>query len=94
MQKPADLTTLRQQIDQLDIKLLEILSERMKLVSQIGVYKKSRGLKIIDVQRKKQVLSSLLSHAGQLKLPAQFIRHLFQLIHKYAVIYEEGSGIK
>lgn len=49
----------RQQIDQLDERLVELLNERAQLALQIGREKRARGLPVHDPEREAQILGRL-----------------------------------
>ena len=51
-----DIQTLREQLDQIDRKLMELLAERMDTARQIGRWKMERGLPVLDAAREEQVL--------------------------------------
>ena len=53
-----DIRTLREQLDQIDRKLMELLAERMDTARQIGRWKMERGLPVLDAAREEQVLES------------------------------------
>lgn len=53
-----DLSELRQGIDQIDRQLLDLFIKRMEFCSEVGEYKRSKGLPVLDAQREKQVLAA------------------------------------
>lgn len=46
-----DLEQIRQEIDQIDAQLVELLEKRMSLVSQVVAYKKANGKAVLDSKR-------------------------------------------
>ncbi|MCL6641777.1 MAG: chorismate mutase [Candidatus Bipolaricaulota bacterium] len=51
-----NLDRWRQQIDQIDERLLELLNERAELALQIGREKRARGLAVHSPEREAQIL--------------------------------------
>ncbi|RKN80470.1 bifunctional 3-deoxy-7-phosphoheptulonate synthase/chorismate mutase [Paenibacillus ginsengarvi] len=75
------LQQLRSRMDDLNIKLLDLLSERAAIGRQIGEIKQSEGLPLHDPARENEMLDRLAArNAGPLEEKA--IRHLFQEIFK------------
>ncbi len=59
-----DLSSIRDQIDQVDAKLVELFVKRMELAAQVADYKKERGLPIYVPAREQEVLASVAKLAG------------------------------
>lgn len=89
--KNSELQTLRDHIDRLDEQLLRVLSERAKLVDEVGRYKKARGLEPLDMTRWQQVLQAKKARAAELGLCPEFIDGLYNLIHEYSLHLESKS---
>lgn len=85
------LEELRKQIDQIDAKLITVLSDRMKLVKKIGTHKKMKGIPPLDKKRWEQVLTSKLKLAQSQGLNMDFIRKLYELIHEQALLLEQKT---
>ena len=56
----TDINLLRQAIDGIDAKILDLINQRLSLTKQIGDLKKQSGLQITDASREKEILSRLL----------------------------------
>ncbi|MDR0292127.1 MAG: chorismate mutase [Elusimicrobium sp.] len=80
---------LRKEIDALDERLTEILAQRQRIVKEIGLYKRARGLPALDEKRKKEVLEKFKKRAEAAGLEQKFAEELYELIHRYAVKLEE-----
>lgn len=50
------LEPLRNEIDKVDKELVKLLERRFELVKEIGDYKKSHNLPVLDLAREQQVL--------------------------------------
>lgn len=81
----------RKQIDALDEELVDVLGKRFNIVRQIGEYKKAKGIPPLDQKRWQTILKSQLARAGQHNLSKDFIKKLYNLIHKYALEIESDS---
>jgi chorismate mutase len=81
----SKLQNLRTEIDDIDHKLLEVLTERFKIINQIGEYKKANNTTILQPDRWFDILNSRKELAKDLNLSDEFIDHLLKLIHKESV---------
>lgn len=86
--KHSELIALRQYIDNLDEELLQLLARRMQSVQKVGTYKKERGMPPLDQQRWQSLLEKRRAQAQELHLSEEFVTHLFELIHAYALKLE------
>ena len=56
---PKELSSLRDEVDAVDVKLLDLLLERFELVDKIGQVKKANKIPIFAPGREDQILESL-----------------------------------
>jgi chorismate mutase/prephenate dehydratase len=64
----SELNNLREQIDNIDDKLLELINKRMQVVQQVGAFKHKSGGTIYRPEREKDILDRLKSqNNGPLK---------------------------
>lgn len=82
------LERLRDQIDQLDDELLQLLSRRMKLADKIGVYKKDNGVTILQTKRWNDILERALAKAEQIGLSREFIVKYFDAVHMESINHQ------
>lgn len=80
-----DLEDWRKQIDQLDEKILVLLARRIKIVKKIGQLKKEQNISVIDKNRWQNVLNHAILKSEELGLSKDFIKKVFNLIHKYSI---------
>lgn len=78
-QDAIELDELRQQIDAIDKKLLQLFNQRAQLAVQVGDYKKKRQLPIYDPQREAAILNKLCQYNPG-PLPAEAITRLFERV--------------
>lgn len=81
----------RKKIDTLDKNLLTSLAKRMEIVRKIGKFKKTQGIALLDEKRWKEVLEGRLVKAEEMNLSKDFIKKLYDLIHKYSLDLERKS---
>ena len=65
-----DLQTLRQDIDAIDRRLVELFRRRMDVTRRVGEYKRSQGVPVLDQERERQVLQNKGELAGAELRPA------------------------
>lgn len=76
---PNPLASLRGQIDAIDLRLLELLNARSRVVEEIGRIKEQRRMPIYEPKREDAVMANVLSH-NQGPLGDEAIRRVFERI--------------
>ena len=84
-----ELRWLRAEIDELDDRLWETLSNRMDVSRRIGEWKKANGIAPLQPQRYQEILSTRQQWAGQHGLSESFVSQLFDLIHAESLKQQE-----
>ncbi len=79
------LALLRQQIDELDNELLEILNKRMAVSRQIGIYKKEHRMPVLQIGRHDEIMNRRLAAATEMGMSADFMRTILSAIHEESV---------
>lgn len=82
---PGSLTELRTRIDALDEELLDILAKRMEVSREIGQYKSSRNMPVVQSERFGDLLSSRIKSAAAMGMSDEFVRNIFSAIHEESV---------
>jgi chorismate mutase-like protein len=72
-----ELDELRRGIDAVDQQILKLLHERVRLVMQVGEYKRERGIPVYDPARERALLDRLCK-AAEPPLDADTIRRIFE----------------
>lgn len=57
----SDLDTLREQIDEIDLALIDLLQRRMETVSRIAGFKKHNHMPVLDRTREASKMDSIAS---------------------------------
>lgn len=81
-----DLGDLRKQIDKLDDRILEMLSERMRVSSQIGQYKKDHNMTILQTGRFDDILTKRAAQAESFDLTVDFVKAVLSSIHEESIL--------
>lgn len=79
------LESLREKIDNLDQELVDIIATRMKLVEQIGEYKKDNNVTVFQLARWQEIIQTRSEWAGQQEIAKDFITELFKIIHDESI---------
>lgn len=82
------LDELRARIDGLDKYLLELLSERMDVVREIGKYKFENNLAIVQPSRWNEIVETRKEMSDRKNLTHKFIAELFHSIHKESIFHQ------
>ena len=78
------LDQMRSRIDELDAVILDKLAERMKVVDDIGAYKRENELDARDEKRRNEVASDRMSRGKSRGLSGELVRKIFDAILDYA----------
>ena len=84
-QSTENLNLLRQQIDELDNDLIEILSKRMRVCREIGQYKKEHHMQVVQTRRYDDILKSRIKLAEEMEMSGDFMKTVLQAIHEESV---------
>jgi chorismate mutase len=79
------LAELREQIDKLDDKLIQIFEKRMKVVEEIGKHKKENNITILQSQRWDDIVRNRINLGSRKGLSEEFILKVFQAIHQESI---------
>ncbi len=79
------LTLLRQQIDELDNELLEVLNKRMRVSREIGQYKKEHRMPVLQIGRHDEIMQSRVRLAEEMGMSGEFMRNVLSAIHEESV---------
>lgn len=56
-----DLKELRQQIDEIDTKIIALYEQRMEIVKQVSIYKIANNIPVLDASREQLMLDKNLN---------------------------------
>ena len=87
MKKFESLEELRKDIDEIDLKILDLIQKRKDLVTEVVKLKKRD--QIVDQKRIEFILNKLRKEALGRGLPVKFIEEVWTLMIKNFIKYEE-----
>ncbi len=79
------LEQLRSEIDKLDTVLIDIISKRLKIVNEIGKYKKLNNITILQQKRWEYIINDRAISASKSDINQEFLKELFESIHKESI---------
>jgi chorismate mutase len=82
------LAELRDQIDKLDDRIINLLEERMAVSEAIGAYKKENNITILQTKRWDDMLKTRLNLGMRKGLSEEFIIKLFRSIHQESINHQ------
>lgn len=84
-QTTEDLSHLRNQIDECDDQLLELLAKRMRVSKEIGTFKKEHNMTVVQTDRYDEILQKRISQAEEMGMDCEFMRVILGAIHEESV---------
>ncbi|MEM6298088.1 MAG: chorismate mutase [Bacteroidota bacterium] len=79
------LEDLRRQIDQIDREIVEVLTNRMAVVEQIGRYKKEKNVAIFQRDRWQKISDSRNEWGEKMGMGEGFLDSIYKLIHDESI---------
>lgn len=89
----AELASCRDEIEQIDRQIIELLARRLTLGRRTGELKRLAGLPILDPTREAAVIRRVTGEARDVGLPPEPIREVFwQIVGMSRRAQEAGDG--
>ena len=82
------LAELRDQIDKLDDRIINLLEDRMSVSEKIGSHKKDNNITILQTKRWDDMLKTRLNLGNRKGLSDEFIIKLFRSIHQESINHQ------
>ena len=76
---------LRNQIDDVDNELMDLLAKRIRICREIGVYKKEHNRTVLQANRYNEILDKRGAQGSLIGIDPECIAHIFELIHEESV---------
>ncbi|HEY8342994.1 MAG TPA: bifunctional 3-deoxy-7-phosphoheptulonate synthase/chorismate mutase [Calditerricola sp.] len=89
----GELETLRKQLDEINLRLLELISERGRIVQEIGRIKGKQGMQKYDPIREREMLERIKAHNRGPFSDATIV-HLFKELFKASLELQEDDTRK
>ena len=55
-----EINNLRQKINEIDSRIIELLKERLDIVKTIGKHKRDNNIPIVDLKREKEIIEKIV----------------------------------
>ena len=88
------LEDLRDQIDDIDSELLNLMAQRMNVARTIGKYKFLNNLTILQPERWEEIVGSRVKTGADKQLTKEFILKLYGLIHEESMFHQTNQMIQ
>ena len=79
------LMRLRNEIDELDDSLVQLLARRMDISRRIGIYKREHNMKILQTDRYNEILAKITEKGVLTDIDAVFLKKVFDTVHEESV---------
>ena len=76
----TDLLTLREEIDELDEKIIQTLGQRFRVTDKVGKLKATTGLNPVDPEREARQLERFAQLASQHFVNAALVEQIFRAV--------------
>lgn len=87
-----ELVKLRQEIDKIDSKLLELISKRLLVVKKVGEYKNRIGRPVKDPKREEERITILAIQGKKYGLARNIIEKIWKTFFEIAYIIEKDKN--
>ncbi|OOH88964.1 bifunctional chorismate mutase/prephenate dehydrogenase [Pasteurellaceae bacterium 15-036681] len=88
------LNPIREQIDQVDQQLIQLLSKRLELVAEVGKIKLEHGLPLYAPDREAEMLKARRAEAEKQGIPADLIEDVLRRVMRESYTSENKHGFK
>ncbi|MCD6109299.1 chorismate mutase [bacterium] len=75
------LTSLRNQIDQIDKDLVKLLLERYEVIVEIAVIKRKNKIRIEDKERENEIIEGITANLSLNDTQEKYIRNIMFAVH-------------
>jgi len=84
-QTTENLSALRKQIDEVDMNLIGLLAQRMRISREIGQYKKEHDMPVLQAVRYDEIISKRVAQAVSMEMSEEFMKNVLEAIHSESV---------
>jgi chorismate mutase len=82
------LEKLREQINQIDDELMQLLGQRMKIADRIGNYKKENNITILQTNRWNSIIEKAFQKGEKLGLSKDFVTKYYDAVHMESINHQ------
>lgn len=94
MAKPSSLERLREELGDIDRRILELVAERERLASEIGNLKREAGRPVRDFRQEREVLDRARAGAVELAIAPELAEELMRLLIRSALGVQERERLR
>lgn len=87
-----ELQTYRNEVDEIDKKILSLLAKRNILVKKIAIGKRKQHLPIIDKQREEGKIAEILKEAKKQGIEKEFVQTVWDAIFKASYMLQNKNS--
>lgn len=87
-QERLTLTALREQIDGIDARIVELLAARMAVVDEVVAVKRAEGLPALIPERVEEVTGKVRQHAAAHGVSPELAETVWRAMMKWVIAYE------
>jgi chorismate mutase len=84
-----NLALMRDQISDIDYKILESLGKRMEIATKIGDFKRAENVSIFQPEHWKEILQEMLKKGSQHDLSSGFVKKFYKAIHQESIQHQQ-----
>lgn len=88
------LSSLRENVDELDSRLLELLGQRMDIVEEMGRLKAEQSVSTLQPHRWQEIVDDRVKKGVGLELSEGFVLQVMQSIHEEAIRRQEADRVE
>ncbi|MBK8555774.1 MAG: bifunctional 3-deoxy-7-phosphoheptulonate synthase/chorismate mutase type II [Lewinellaceae bacterium] len=85
----AQIENCRNEIDDIDEELINLIARRMQLVKEIGVVKKEKNIAVLQPERFRALRDALRRRGEKSELSPEFIAMLLEAVHQESINQQE-----
>jgi len=79
------LEKLREEIDQIDNKIIALIAKRLQVVANIGKIKQEKNIPPLDEKRWEKVVEKIRQKAKENNVPVALVEKIYKEIHNTAL---------
>ena len=87
------MSELREDVDELDSQVLELIGKRMDIVREMGHLKSEQKVSTLQPHRWQEILDDRVKRGANLELSEDFVLQVMQTIHEEAIRKQEVDRV-
>ncbi len=88
------MSKLRENVDEIDCQMLELLGSRMEIVREMGRLKTEQNVSTLQPQRWNEILADRVRKGTGLNLSEDFVLQVMQSVHEEAIRQQEADRVE